>query len=322
MITDLIPWSLRGISPFLNSYGDAIFFKSVRNTPTIKINPNAATGIHSIVPHRNLYAYLIAIKSLLRYSNDFAVYVHDDGSLSDDDKILLKDHINGINILCRTQADDYFDKKMQDPFLSKVRTSYTSYLKLFDPTFRSTQKRIILLDSDTLFIKYPHHIIEWSKNGGAPWYHAAPLGNMKAVKKSANVKPKDPHIQTLIMEQLSNINTELDDHYSLEQGFCAGFIGYDVDAIGFPRLKRLLENLHKRFGDKIFKWGAEQTIHGLILCGDNAERLPMKDYFVYTQNNAPQADEATFIHFVGENRFFKLKYPRLASSIVNTLKKK
>lgn len=317
---NLIPWSLRGIGPFLNSYGDALFFKKVIKTPAIKTNPDAATGIHSIVPHRNLYAFLVAIKSLLRYSNDFAVYVHDDGSLTEKDKELLAQQITSINILSRKAADELFDQKIADPFLSTVRTSYTSYLKLFDPTFRSPHKRIILLDSDTLFIKPPKHVIEWAKKGGPSWFHAAPLGNMKANTSNTIEKPKDQHIQTLIMEQLDQINIELNEHFKLEQGFCAGFVGYDIDTINFARLKRLLENLHDRFGDKIFKWGAEQTIHGLFLCGDQAEKLSMQDYFVYTQNNADQAAKATFIHFVGENRFFKLKYPRFASLIIKELK--
>ena len=99
-------------------------------------------------------------------------------------------------------------------------------------------------------------------------------------------------------------------------------IGYNASDINYGELKTLLENLHSKFSEKIFKWGAEQTIHGLILCGNNAEALPIGDYFVFTQHNATNVDKATFVHFVGENRFYKMHYPRLAKETINDLMNK
>ncbi len=320
MFNNFIPWSLRGIDPFLSTYGDYILFRSIQNTPAITVNPNASTSIHTIVPHRYLNAFLLAIKSFLRFYSDVAVYVHDDGSLTPKDIEIIEQHIDQVVILKRDKADAYFDEKMNDPFLSKVRNSYTSYLKLFDPAFRSKSDRIILLDTDTLFLKRPDFIIDWAKNGGKPWYHLAPKGNMRAVKNINKTQATgSEHIQTLIIQQLDNINHELSKNYRIRQGFCAGFIGYNSTDINFEELKKLLENLHRKFSDKIYKWGSEQTIHGLILCGNDAEPLAIDNYFVFTQNNAHLAEQATFLHFVGENRFHKLIYPNLARKVINSL---
>jgi hypothetical protein len=284
-------------------------------------NPDASTGIHSAVPHRYVHAYLVAIKSFLQYYNDISVFVHDDGSLRPDDKTLIGKHIHGIQIIDRTVADARFAENVQNPLLLKVRSSYTSYLKLFDPTLFSEGKKIIILDTDTIFLRRPDLVIDWVASGRSPWYHCAPRGKMK-MKEQENIRYsrlQDVHIQTLIVDHIDSINQQLGKTYRIEQGFCSGFIGYDFDTVRFDELAALFETLYSHLGDRIFRWGAEQTSHGMILCGAGAVPLPLEEYFVFTQNNAQQARDGTFIHFVGENRFFHLIYPRLASVVLDGL---
>ena len=321
MLKKYIPWSLRGVGPFLNTYGDPFLFRGILKSKPIAVNPDASTAIHSAVPHRYLNAYLFAIKSFLRYYSDVAVMVHDDGSLLPADYQLIKDHIPGVEIISRQLADQTFAEQYPDPFLAKVRSSYTSYLKLFDPTLFSKGKKIVILDTDTLFLKKPEAIIDWCINGGTPWFHRAPVGKWQPKKKSMteHSRLQDVHIQKLIMDDLDQINTSLHKNYTLEQGFCSGFIGYSADSIDFNELKILFEHLFEKFGDRIFRWGAEQTTHGLILCGLGAKGLPVEDYFVFTLANAPTAKDGTFVHFVGENRFHQLIYPKLAKQILSDL---
>ena len=321
---NLLPWSFRGLNPFLNTYGDKFLFGKIAQTKPITTNPQAKTEVHSAVPHRYVYAYLVAIKSLLQYHADLSIVVHDDGSLNQADKALLAYHLPGCRVIDRASADAAFDK-LDNTFLSKVRNSYTSYIKLFDTSYSSQSERVIIIDTDTLFLKRPDAIINWIENGGKPWYHIAPKGGMKQ-KDSAAPKNKPAsanetseekdHIQTLIMKNLDNINATLNKNYHIEQGFCSGFIGYDSDTIKLDELNSLFTLLYDKFNDKIFKWGTEQTTHGLLLCSKGAEALPIDDYFVFTQKNADLAKDATFVHFVGENRFHRLIYPRLAKKIM------
>ncbi|MBN1378514.1 MAG: hypothetical protein JXA04_04705 [Gammaproteobacteria bacterium] len=321
-LTKFIPWRFRGLNPFLNTYGDKFLFGKISKTLPIETNPDAKTEIHSAVPHRYLYAYLLAIKSLLYYHSDLSIVVHDDGSLLDDDKRMIKFHLPHCKVIDRATADAEFDK-LNNPFLSQVRSSYTSYLKLFDSTLFNQSERIIILDTDTLFLKEPSAIIDWIENGGKPWYHMAPKGKMKVNKEMtiANyAKLQNVHIQTLIMDNLDEINDTLHQNYFINQGFCSGFIGYESKTIDFSELERLFKLLYEKFGDKIFRWGAEQTTHGLLLCSKGAIPLPLEDYFVFTQANAHLAHNATFLHFVGENRFHKLIYPRLAHSVMKNIK--
>lgn len=323
MLKNLIPWSLKGINPFLSTYGDKFLFSGIGKTKPIEVNPNAETTIHSAVPHRYLYAYLVAIKSLLQYHSDFAVTVHDDGSLTDADKKTIRTHIPGSTIIDRAFADKTFSERINNPFLQKVRTSYTSYLKLFDSTLFNQSERIIILDTDTLFLKRPEHIINWAISGGKPWYHMAHKGKFKNSehKTIANYNKLQPtHIQTLIINDLKAINTELSRNYYINQGFCSGFIGYNNETINFDELDALFKLLHEKFGNKVFLWGAEQTTHGLILCSQGAKELPTDEYFVFSRLNTDMVENAVFLHFVGENRFYKLIYPELSNRIIGNLK--
>jgi hypothetical protein len=274
------------------------------------------------VPHRYLLAYLVAIKSFLHHHADITVFVHDDGSLTNEDKDLIRSHIEGVRILDREVADRRFEDQVKDPFLVKVRSSYTSYLKLFDPTLVSDKRRIIIVDTDTLFLKRPSAVIEWACRGGLPWYHRVHQGKMRISENtlSSLAQLQDVHIQALITRDLDDINEKLKQHYRFMPGFNSGFIGYDNGTVKFSELGDLFRDLYARFADRIFRWGAEQTAHGLVLGSQGAQALPVEDYFVYTQRNADLAPEATFIHFIGENRFYRMQYPRLANQIVRELR--
>ena len=285
MIRNLIPWRFRGLTPFLNTYGDKLSFGAVSKTGPIATNPHAKTTIHSAVPHRYVYAYLIAIKSLLQYDGDYAICVHDDGSLTSDDKQLIKIHLPHVRIIDWHFANSEFERLINNPFLSMVRKSYSSYLKLFDTNLFNNSERIIILDTDTLFLRNPEEIIQWSHNGGPSWYHMVPPGKMrkqKTLEIAQTTNFQKVHIQALISNDLVEINSTLNSNYQFEQGFNSGFIGYDQGTINFDELEKLFRLLNQKFGDKIFLWGAEQTLHGLLLCSKGAKALPIDKYFVFT----------------------------------------
>ena len=151
---------------------------------------------------------------------------------------------------------------------------------------------------------------------GAIWRSQVKWESKNTLEIAEYAKLQKVHIQTLISNDLVEINTKLNSNYQFEQGFNSGFIGYDQGTINFDELEKLFRLLNQKFGDKIFLWGAEQTVHGLLLCSKGAKALPIDKYFVFTQTNAHLADKATFLHFIGENRFYKLIYPKLAKGII------
>lgn len=327
-LLDRSPRVMDRVSRVLNKHGDKLLFGPVARTSPIDCNPAAATGIHSAVPHKYLYAYLTAIKSLLCHDADLAVYVHDDGSLLDEDKRLIRKHVPGAKIIDRAWADSEFAATVKDEFLIKVRSSYTSYLKLFDPTLVSTHQRILIVDTDVLFLKRPTEILQWTRDGGAPWYHRSGPWRKPSVTPPTsttatpvpNEPPADKHIQQLVVEAIPSINAALGTRYDFVQGFNSGLIGYDRGVVDYGKLKALLNHLYDRFGDKIFRWGSEQTMHGLTLCGVGAKELPKDRYTVYTDFNYETVRAATFVHFIGEFRYHRMLYPELSRAVIRSLR--
>jgi len=322
------PKMMHGISRLLNKYGDGVLFRAVSGTPPIPANPHADTGIHTAVPHRYLFAYLTAIKSFLQYDADVAVYVHDDGSLREEDKDLIRKHVPGAQIIDRAWADQTFADRVGDEFLMKVRKSYTSYLKLFDPTLVSTQKRIIIVDTDVLFLSRPAEIIEWAQNGGAAWYHRSgpwvkksPSPDNAATNAPSPAAAQPTHIQHMVVQRIPEINQALHTNFTFVHGFNSGFIGYEHGTVQYDELKALLTHLYGMFGDRIFRWGSEQTMHGLVLCGKGANALPTDKYMVFTDLSSEQAAQANFVHFIGEFRYHRFQYPRLAAKVIRSLKR-
>lgn len=318
----------QGAARILNKYGDSILFHAVADTPPINTNPDSDTGIHTAVPHKYLYAYLTAIKSLLRHHQALAVYVHDDGSLRVEDKNIIQKHLPGVRIIDRAWADRVFEDKVGDEFLGKVRKSYTSYLKLFDPTLVSTRRRIIIVDTDVLFLRRPDEIIDWALNGGAPWYHKSGpwYKNRNTTVQSGKsnvhtVSTPPTHIQGMVVEGIPEINKALGTDYAFVPGFNSGLIGYERGTVEYTELKRLLSHLFSLYGERIYKWGSEQTMHGLILCGKGAKALPTDKYMVYTDLSSDQAANAAFVHFIGEFRYNRFKYPLLAREVIREIGK-
>lgn len=324
-----LPRMMHGMSRVLNKYGDGVLFRAVSGTPPIPANPRAETGIHTAVPHRYLFAYLTAIKSFLRYYADVAVYVHDDGSLREEDKDLIRAHVPGARVIDRAWADQAFADQVGDEFLMKVRKSYTSYLKLFDPTLVSTHQRIIIVDTDVLFLNHPAAIIEWAQNGGTAWYHRSgpwikqqsPNPGIPGGDAQSPAAAQPTHIQHMVVQRIPEINQALHKDFAFVPGFNSGFIGYDHGTIQYSELKALLTHLYGMFGDRIFRWGSEQTMHGLVLCGKGAVALPLDEYMVYTSLSSEKAAQATFVHFIGEFRYHRLQYPRLAAKVIRELKR-
>ncbi len=137
--------------------------RPIFETSAFNSDSSAEVEIHSLTGHRHLPAYLLAIKSLLRFYNQIAVVVHDDGSLTPKDCRLLKRQIIGIKIISRQKADSDIVAVLENyPKSRDYRRHHLIACQLFDYFFFSNADKIISLDSDTLFFQKPREIIDWA----------------------------------------------------------------------------------------------------------------------------------------------------------------
>ncbi len=142
-------------------------FRPILGTRLLKCNPQAKVEIHTLTCHYHLPMYISAIKSLLRFYDDIAVIVHDDGTLNGKDNILLEKHVKGIRVIDKASAD----KKVGDALggyktCAKYRPSVINSMELLDFMLLAEKNKIICMNSDVLFLSKPEELINWALNCG------------------------------------------------------------------------------------------------------------------------------------------------------------
>ena len=131
------------------------FFRKAQSTPPIAINPSSEVEIHTLCGKRDLYMLLLSLKSFLRFYHDVRVVVHDDGSLGVSQKEQLEIHIPGIEIYDIRSNPDEFDELAEKDFNVYKAKGVINHAK---------GEKVIMIDSDMLFIKEPLEIIDWIKS--------------------------------------------------------------------------------------------------------------------------------------------------------------
>ena len=209
---------------------------SIENKKIPSCNPNSDVEVHSLVCSKHVYGYLLAIVSFLKYYNDVSVVVHDDGTLSEDDKKLILNCVNGARIISKEEADNVVNPLLQNhPECKRYRDEFVNAKQLFDFAFLLKGKKIIGLDSDTLFLNEPKELIDWIN------------GSERVIKYGYE---PEPYFQK---EFRSLFNLDSDD------GVNIGFLCYFEDIINL----NLIENILKRAGS--FNWFTGQNVFSVLL---------------------------------------------------------
>lgn len=137
-------------------------FRPVNSTRPLKCNPAAQTELHTLTCHEHVFMYITAIKSLLRFVSELAVVVHDDGSLTEQDIGTIERHIVGIKVIRRREADEMVGKILASfPRTAAYRAAVINSLELTDHALLANRDKVIITNSDTLFLRRPNELIEW-----------------------------------------------------------------------------------------------------------------------------------------------------------------
>src|SRR5579862_8125531 len=74
-------------------------------TPPMPVRPESDIEVHMLLCHRDVGMSLQSLKSLLRFAPEpFAVVLHDDGTLTSEDRAHLAHHFPGIRIIDAGEA--------------------------------------------------------------------------------------------------------------------------------------------------------------------------------------------------------------------------
>lgn len=100
------------------------------------------------------------------------IYIHEDGSFTKSDRLLIGRLLPFARIIDRAEADREALKQLADfPEASKFRNNgkYIFSLKLIDPYFFSQSDSILVFDTDVLWFQNPHEVLERLVQPSAPF---------------------------------------------------------------------------------------------------------------------------------------------------------
>jgi hypothetical protein len=125
--------------------------------------------VHNLVCHRDISIALICLKSLLATSQEkLQIVVHDDGSLTDEDKTFIRAQLPNSTLVSRDHADHELAIVLDGlPTIRKARLKLPHLLKVLDVPMLCRSDNVCFVDSDVLFLRRHRGLFEISKTRSA-----------------------------------------------------------------------------------------------------------------------------------------------------------
>ena len=241
---------------------------------------DAAAEVHMLLCHRDVRLGVLALKSLLRFSEArMAVSLTADGSVSAEERAWIDRHVPGCRWLPRYSDDSRLAAALETrPRLAQLyRSSYHPLCKLLHPAVLARCERVIVVDPDTAFFRRPDRLLEWSEGRGQPaWFlhdHQDEAANVPAATREA-------------FAELQALVTPPGRSWSMPYYFFnSGLLAYRPDQCDLDLGERYLQwrttaaaryrtgKPDLWFGD----WTPEQTIYQLIFARMEPAAQPLGD---------------------------------------------
>jgi hypothetical protein len=282
--------------------------RHILNTPPVAVDRGTAV-IASMLCHRDLLMYLVAIKSFISRFGPARVAVLDDGTLTDRDKALLAHHLPAVSIThigtialgpCPTRA--CFERLL-----------FVAHLAQHD--------YIVELDADTVTTGPIPEVVE-AVAASRPFI----LGTMANALGSSLVPARlaaewassqpDDHPQTLAEQRFPRLDRSDELRYVRGSAALVGFPPRCFTREDVHEWSVALESLVGR--DAWWVWGAEQTIVNLIVANSvSGAVLPFGKYMCHPSD----ADyrRCAFMHFYSPYRFTSGIYATVARDAASFL---
>ena len=281
--------------------------KGVLQTAPVALDASSNLLLLSQVQHKDVLLLLLAVKSFARQVRPRTVCVLNDGSLSANDRAVLREHITGVNLLELAA------------FRSAICPRGGTWERLLAIASLIRDHYVIQLDSDTLtigLIEEVSHCIEGQSAFALGTWNNQKIETMRerceTAKKLAH--QTDSHVQVVAEANLD----QLDDFESLRyvRG-CSGFAGFARQSFTREFVEAISGQMQAAIGAKWSEWGSEQVMSNIVIANiPNAIVLPHPKY---ADCHKMQPGLTEFIHFIGSCRFDDGNYARLGAQLIARL---
>jgi hypothetical protein len=280
-------------------------FKGVLETDPIPTNPDSETILYCALDRSSCRQYITAVKSLLRYNNNLAVVAQSDGSLDGQSVREIEEHLPGAIVSTKENMLQCI-REQADPELLKLIPSaeeYTQhtpvkimYLKFLNVIFQFNGRKVIIIDSDLLFLRKPEFILDWA---GAPYTH-------DFYGEGSNARAKEFYAMGFKFTNLDVSN------------FSSGTIGIG-GIVSQQELINIFSRIRQYDTSLFYSWEIEQALWSIVMASRkkpvNIDEL--RDIYVGSgwRSYKELKEKAVIAHFAGAVRFNNFKYLRCARDV-------
>ena len=282
--------------------------KDVLQTAPVLLDVSSNLALLSQLQHKDVLMYLIALKSFTGYLQPRAVYLVNDGSLSQDDCALLNDHVPGLTLF------------ELSAFRSPSCPNGGTWERLLAISSLVNDHYVIQLDSDTLTLGPIDEVRDCVAKQTAfaigTWDNQK-TETMRERSESARrlARGGNSHVQVVAEANFD----QLEDFGSLRyvRG-CSGFAGFARQSFTREFVERISAQMQAAIGQRWMEWGSEQVMSNVVVANiPNAIVLPHPKY-ADCQKMRPGVTQ--FIHFIGSCRFNRGTYARLGAQVIRSLR--
>ncbi|MBT9521158.1 MAG: hypothetical protein IV101_09695 [Dechloromonas sp.] len=293
------------IATSLNKFRFGMAVKGIIRTIPVQLEGQELLVL-SMVQHRDVLPYLLAVKSFCRYLNPARIVVVADPTLTAQDRVLMAKHVPAIEF--REQAEFRKPGIPQGGCWERL-CAVAEYVH---------DNYVIQLDSDTVAVAPMPEVVKAVQEqmaftlGTEDDQLVQTCGEIAAWARG-RLSDHD-HVQLVAESRLDKIDGN--NEYRYIRG-CAGFAGYPRGSFSFATMALFSERMARVLPDRWHEWGTEQFTSNVIVASmPGARILPHPKYCAPHR----RISDSAFFHFIGYVRYSTPFYAQLARKIATELR--
>ncbi|MCE4557563.1 hypothetical protein [Pelomonas cellulosilytica] len=279
--------------------------RDIAHTPAIAPGAMPYTAL-SMVQHRDVLPYLLALKSFARFLPPSEVVVVADPTLDANDRALMREHVPLLEF--REAAE----------FRHPGIPMGGCWERLSAISERVQRQAVVQLDADTVALQRPADVADALAAGvsftlGTEDGQRIASTHEMAARARQQTEDSD-HIQGRCEALLDQLDPE--QRWRYVRG-CAGFAGFARGAFDREMLIEISSRMRALIGDDWNRWGTEQFTSNLVVSSSPGGRvLPHPRYCAPHRRTA----ETVFLHFIGYVRYTSSYYADVSRRVCTELR--
>jgi len=278
--------------------------RAMTRTPPVTCGTVPFTAL-SMVHHRDVLPYLLALKSMARFLAPSQVVVVADPTIDAEDRARIRDHVP--QIMFRDAAE----------FHRQGLPKGGTWERLSAISQYATDSYVVQIDADTVAVADPTDVRVAIDDDVSFTLGTDDDTAIKSTSETAvwarGRQGGSEHVQGLAESVLDKFDP--DGRYRYVRG-CSGFAGFARHSIDADAVLAVSTGMAALLGDRWSEWGTEQFSSNLLVASSPAARvLPHPRYCAPHRRSA----ETVFMHFIGYVRFTSGLYAEVAGDVARQL---